>query len=149
MICKLSTLRTYWRERRFKSKVWSCSGSIENRKIIQGSYRPWQQDYMAGAHVLTPRSMSQSAKCIQVNLSMRIDRTFTNSVLTRDSKTVIEVVSNTSTLSQMKPKLAYIFQKRSATKCTDNLVEKFHEPLDLQLSLNQCYRKAYIIKPVI
>jgi hypothetical protein len=79
----------------------------------------------------------------------RTDSTIKNNVLIRNSQEVIEVNPNSSSVDQMKTMMAYIMQQGAATDYTDDLGQNFHQQLVLQLSLNDRYRKAYVINPVI
>lgn len=79
----------------------------------------------------------------------RTDSTYKNNALVRDPKEVIEVNPNSSSIGEMKTMMAYIMQQGASTDYTDDLGENFHQQLVSQLTLNQRYRKAYVINPVI
>lgn len=95
---------------------------------------------------LCPRVPSPTSKtCLT-----RTDSTFKNSVLTRLNTTVAEVfINNASSIENMQDMMSALMFQGGSNAYTRKMGTDFHNQLVTQLNLNNRYRRAYSVSPLI
>ena len=80
----------------------------------------------------------------------RIDSTFKNSVLTRSPTVVSELrMNDTSSVVELQTLIANMLLQGSTNDYANQLGSGFYAELSSQLNLNNRYRKAYVVNPVM
>jgi len=128
-----------------KIKAMFLAGTAFNQKTDKATRNVWLEPSAALLDECPFRARPGKMTCLT-----RIDSTMKNNMLVQNPKTLVEIkTQNATTISSMQTLTSEVMMKGGVNDYTKTLGKNFTNQLINKLNLNNRYRRAYVVNPVI
>lgn len=126
-------------------KALFLAGTAFVVKVDAGNHSEWLEPSRALLNLCPYKATVGKMACLT-----RSESTFKNTAVKRDVKHVVELRQNdSSSVDEMKGLMSQVMMQGGVNDFTNELGIGFYNELSTKLSLNNRYRKAYVVNPVM